>query len=287
MRGRKEGGAGEFLRACRARLRPEDVGLMSGKDGRRVPGLRREELAGLAGMSVSYLIRLEQGRAVTASDEVIDALADALLLDDGDRAHLADLIRVDRYRPRIGDVSDAVEEAGDSIRLMVAGLNAPAWVIGSRGHVLTWNRLAHALLAWNLDFSSPRIPGERPNLLRYHFLDPLNRRLYLDWERTARSAVAYIWTAMTTRPDDPVAHTLVDELCQVSADFARFWAERRLGCRDDEAVELSHPILGRLTVTQQYFSVLNRPDHRLLIVVTEPGSASERAVERLARRLLS
>lgn len=177
---------GEFLRLSRGRLTPEDVGITS-YGARRVPGLRREELAQLAGVSVTYYTRLEQGQSGQASETIIEALARALRLDDDERAHLHDLARpapAKRRRSRPATVRPGTRQ------LITAITDVPAVVLGVRNEILAWNRLGHLLLAGHLDYAAPDRPADRPNLTRMLFLDPHHRDLYPNWREEAARAVA-------------------------------------------------------------------------------------------------
>src|SRR5580692_192447 len=169
---------GGFLRSRRARISPEDVGLRTYGERRRVPGLRREELAQLAGVSVAYYTRLEQGQSRNASDGVLDALSRALQLDGDEIVHLRELARpasgVARRRPR-------PERARPNHRALLHGLgDTPAVLIGRRTDVLGWTPMGHALLAGHLDYAAPDQPGTRPNMIRMVFLDAHMRGLYQD-----------------------------------------------------------------------------------------------------------
>src|SRR6476620_11653257 len=166
----------EFLRVRRARLRPEDVGIQASGQ-RRVPGLRREEIASLAGMSVDYYVRLEQGRDLTPSPSVLDALARALRLDDVEREHLYSLVRPAAPPAHAGgSAPDRPAPIRPGVRLLLDGIPTPAFVIGRRHDILATNRLARAMLA---DFDARPIRSR--NHARWIFLDPATRDLYVDW----------------------------------------------------------------------------------------------------------
>jgi transcriptional regulator with XRE-family HTH domain len=178
---------GEFLRSRRARLRPEDVGVTTYGGRRRVPGLRREELAQLAGVSVAYYTRLEQGQSPNASDAVLEAIAQVLALDEDEWAHLHRLARPEprrRRRPRPERLRPEVRRMIDSFG------DVPALVLGRRCDVLAWNPMAHALIAGHLAADAPVTPEDRPNAARLVFLDPHTRELYADWRRKCRDTVA-------------------------------------------------------------------------------------------------
>lgn len=189
------GPLGAFLQARRARLRPEDVGLRDLGPRRRVAGLRREELAQLAGVSVSYYARLEQGQSRGASAEVLDAIARALLLDDHEREHLDRLAGAARHAPRLR--RPRPEKLADETRDLLRAVDGvPAIVLGRRTDVLAWNTLGHALLAGHLDFLGPDAPARRLNMSRMLFLDPHCQELYADWKRKARAVVGNLRIAV-------------------------------------------------------------------------------------------
>ena len=199
MRPRTE--LGDFLHARRARLRPEDAGLPAYGGRRRVPGLRREELAQLAGVSVGYYTRLEQGQSPNASDAVLDAVARVLRLDDTERAHLYALARP---LPRLRRPADRPERVRPEVRVMIESFgDVPALVIGRFLDVLAWNRMAHALVAGHLDRNAPDHSADRPNAARMVFLDPHARELYGDWPHKARSTVADLRLIAGRYPDAP------------------------------------------------------------------------------------
>jgi transcriptional regulator with XRE-family HTH domain len=179
---------GAFLKACRARVRPEQAGLVSYGDRRRVAGLRREELALLAGVSPSYYARLEQGQSRHASPEVLAAIAAVLALDPVERQHLHVLAesagrrRVTRSAP--------IEQADPALtELLDAMPTVPAIILGRHSDVLAWNPMGHALLLGHLDYACVSVPGRRPNLIELVFLDPDVRALFADWPRKARAVV--------------------------------------------------------------------------------------------------
>jgi transcriptional regulator with XRE-family HTH domain len=185
--GRQTGALGDFLRSRRSRVTPEDAGIVS-YGARRVPGLRREELAQLAGVSVTYYTRLEQGQSTNASKSVIDALSRALSLTEDEHAHLHDLARPVPRKPRRTAKPDHVRQGTKT--LIDAMATVPAVVLGRSTEVLAWNRLGHALIAGHHDFAAPERPGTRPNLTRMLFLDSHTRDLYADWDEEAARAVA-------------------------------------------------------------------------------------------------
>ena len=196
-------------------------------DQRRVSGLRREELALLAGVSASYYARLEQGQSANASAEVLDAIAGALRLDDAERAHLHELAAGTRRRP--GGRRPAPERVTAAVRQLVAALgDVPAVVLGRRSDVLAWNATGHALFAGHVTVDGPDHPARRPNMARLMFLDAHTRALYADWPAKARAVVATLRMASGQHPDDPLLAALVGELPVKSPEFAAMWADHRV-----------------------------------------------------------
>nr|WP_272954865.1 helix-turn-helix transcriptional regulator [Kribbella shirazensis] len=226
---------GEFLQTRRARVRPEDVGLRSGRD-RRVSGLRREEVALLANVSVDYYIRLEQGRAGNPSTTVLTAVADALRLDQAERDHLRRLAcsappvpPKTAVRPQLQAMIDAMHDL-------------PAIVVDRLSNVLAWNAAALEVVA-DFEGSAPR------NLARLYFLDPEAREYYADWQTVAEDAVALLRKASAEYADDTELAALVDELRTASPDFDRFWTSQNVQNRSACPKTLNHPTAGRLTFT--------------------------------------
>ncbi|MFE6776428.1 helix-turn-helix domain-containing protein [Streptomyces sp. NPDC057702] len=277
-----DGRLGEFLRARRARVRPRDVGLPDA-GRRRVPGLRREELALLAGVGVSYYTRLEQGRARGASPRVLDAIGRVLGLDEHGRAHL-DRLSAPTCRPGAGaDAGPERVSAATRALLRTVG-EVPALVVGRRTDVLAWNGLGHALLAGHLDAGGPDRPAARPNLARLLFLDPHGRDLYVEWRRKARAVVSALRHAAGHHPRDTALAALVRELAAGSPEFAALWADHRVHPCEGDEYALRHPVVGPLTVTQQTL-LLPRSPGQALVLVTTADDASRQALTRLARPL--
>ncbi|MBT2384857.1 helix-turn-helix domain-containing protein [Streptomyces sp. ISL-11] len=269
---------GDFLRTRRARLQPADVGLVAYGARRRVPGLRREELAQLAGVSVAYYTRLEQGQSGNASDEVLDALARALRLTPDEHAHLRNLARPGRAGRSPAPVVGA---AGPGVRQLVASMGVPALVLDARYDVLTWNPLSHALLAPHLAFDAPERAEERPNTQRLLFLDGRARELYPRWEEKARRAVASLRLAVGEYPRDRGLTEIVGELSAGSADFAALWSGHPVSACTSGEEFFRHPLVGSMTLA---FEMMRLPDtggQGLLAFSAEPGSSSEAALRLL------
>jgi transcriptional regulator with XRE-family HTH domain len=276
------GPLGDFLQARRARLQPEDVGLRGLGPRRRVAGLRREELAQLAGVSVSYYTRLEQGLSRGASAEVLEAIARALRLDDHEREHLERLADTSRRAPRVR--RPRPERLADETRdLMRAVDDVPAMVLGRRTDVLAWNQLGHALFAGHLDPHSPDDPARRPNTSRMLFLDPHSRELYVDWKRKARAVVGNLRIVVGQHPEDPLLAELIGELTMKSPEFVALWGDHRVTPCDAASYELHHPVVGTVTVTQQALAIARSPGQSLMVCTTPAGSPSEEALALLRR----
>ncbi|VEG46844.1 putative transcriptional regulator [Mycolicibacterium flavescens] len=267
----------EFLRTRRARLRVEDVEIGGTSRVRRVPGLRREEVAQLAGVSVDYYSRLEQGRHLNVSDEVLDAVARALRLDDVERAYLFQIARVNTRRTRRRPAP--VQRVRPGIRRVLETLDdvTPAFVFGRRMDMLAANRLARALIG---DFEA--LPPRERNLLRFTFLDESARELYTDWEEVARDNVAILRLDAGRHPDDPLLTELVGELAVKSDEFRRWWADHNVRERTHGVKRYHHPLVGDLTLNYESVAVLGDPDQTLCIYTADPGSPSETALRLLA-----
>jgi transcriptional regulator with XRE-family HTH domain len=227
-----------------------------------VAGLRREEVAVLAGVSADYLARIEQGRERHPSAQVLDALARGLTLDDEARRHLfalADLVAPVRgHRPR-GHVSPEL------LQLLDAWPATPAMILTPTLDVLARNTLARALYSGF---------GDDDNLLRMTFLDPEGRRFYVDWDRAAEASVANLRAASAGDPDDPALVALVDELTAGSSDFVALWNSHSVRGKTHEAKEFHHTAVGSLTLSYQAFAVSSAPGQQLVVYQAEPGSPS-------------
>lgn len=276
----RTGELGDFLRSRRARLTPDDVGLAS-YGARRVPGLRREELAMLAGVSVTYYTRLEQGQSVNASASVIDAISRALCLDDDERAHLHDLAKPAGRRERRSARSVRIRPG---ITTLLGAMDAvPALALDPATDVLAWNPLGHALVAGHVAFDAPGHAGTRPNLTRMLFQDPHTRELYVDWEHEARRAVASLRLVAGRHRDDRGLAELIGELSIASPAFAGLWAKHPVHNCTSGTKRLDHPMIGRLELG---FEVLHLPDNpgvRLLTYAAGEGSAGQHSLHLLTR----
>ncbi|WP_329430750.1 helix-turn-helix transcriptional regulator [Streptosporangium sp. NBC_01495] len=260
---------GEFLRARREATSPAQVGFLHAPSS-RTPGLRREEVAMLAGVSDSYYIRLEQGRERNPSAQVLGALARVLCLEPDAAAYLYSLAHPG-VRPRAE--TGAVDRVSPSLlRLMHLCPNTPAMVIGRRLDVLAVNPMIEALYEGVTHFD---------NCLRMIYLNPRAADFYPDWEKAARAKTAQLRSAVAADPDDPYLHGLVEELTVHSEEFRHIWARHEVRTRGNEAKELRHPKLGDLTLSWEVLSV-SGTGQKFVALTAEPGSDSERALRELA-----
>jgi transcriptional regulator with XRE-family HTH domain len=261
---------GEYLRARRELVQPEEVGLPN-LGRRRTPGLRREEVAMLAGVSADYYIRLEQGRDQHPSAQVLDALARVLQLDEDATAHLHGLAQPPAQRRRRGSRPERPPAA--IVELMMSWPATPAYVFGRYLDVLAANPMATALAPW---FT----PGE--NLVRGAFLDPRRRELRPDWERSLGGTVAALRANVGPDIDDPRLTELVGELSLRSEEFRQLWARHDARPKGTGTTTLHHPQVGRLELSYTKFPIPDTDRQTLSIYHAAPGSASERALAVLA-----
>jgi transcriptional regulator with XRE-family HTH domain len=264
---------GDFLRSRRALVDPRSAGMPDDGRLRRVPGLRREELAQLAHLSVDYVVRLEQGRTRRVSRSVLDALADALQLAPDEREYLftvADVAPAQTPRASSGtrpDVAPRLRQLLDTMH------DVPALVLRRGMEVLAWNRGAAALLT---DFGG--LPPAERNLIRLTFLDPDFRALYADWPRAARECVAFLRNEAGRTPHDRALLALVDELNARDPDFRQWWASHQVRGARQLTKTYHHPLAGTLTLDVQQFTVDTHPDQLLVAYTAEPDSPSYEAL---------
>ncbi|HET9382796.1 MAG TPA: helix-turn-helix transcriptional regulator [Streptomyces sp.] len=271
---------GDFLKSRRAALRPEDVGITPHPTRRRVNGLRREELAMLSGVSITHYTRLEQGRATSASDGVLEAIARTLRLTDDETAHLKALARPAAASSR--PAPPRVEHAGASARQLLAAMtDVPALVLDRRNDVLAWNHLGHALLAAHLPAESPDAPAARPNLTRMLFLDERYRELYTNWNEEAQLAVASLRLVAGRHPDDRSLAELVGQLTMNSNEFAARWARHPVRTCTSGVKHLRHPLVGAMDLSFENLVLPGTSGQRLIAYTAEPGSPSEAALRLL------
>jgi transcriptional regulator with XRE-family HTH domain len=259
---------GEFLRARRELTRPEDHGLPVGR--RRVPGLRREEVAMLAGISAEYYLRLERGRDRHPSAQVVEALARVLDLDDESTAYLASLA-TPAPRPPRRSRREPERVAPEIVRLLDAMAGVPAFVMGRCMDVLAHNRLAELLCG---------VPGDG-NIVRHVFLEPAARSLYPDWSEVAEETVAALRASAADVPDDPRLVTLVGELSVRSGEFRRLWARHDVRAKAAGSKRLVSPAVGEVTVSWETLAVTSAPGQLLIAYSAEPGSPTAEALAAL------
>ncbi|MDQ2661625.1 MAG: helix-turn-helix transcriptional regulator [Actinomycetota bacterium] len=269
------------MSASRARLAPDDVGIDEGLGRRRVPGLRREEIAMLAGVSSSYYTRLEQGQALHASTQVIDALSRALQLSEVERDHLHALARGSQGLPVA--LEPAEEVVDETLLELVESLGAtPAMVFGRRRDILAWNATGHALFAGHLEFDEVRDPSRRPNATQLVFLDAHTRELYVDWDEKALASVGHLRLLAAKYPDDARLLALLGRLTVNSSEFAEMWASNRVRPSNSATYRMRHPLVGSLSVTQQLLTAAQAPGQTVVICTAPAGSSSSEALGLLA-----
>jgi transcriptional regulator with XRE-family HTH domain len=262
---------GEFLRARRARVRPGDVGLPSGTGPRRTTGLRREEIAALAGLSIDYYIRLEQGKETNPSGPILDGLARALRLNEEEHAHLYALANhAARRTARV--VSRASRVVRPGVRQLLETVRpCPAYVLTRTSDLLAANPEALTLFAGLADW-----PPERRNTIRYTFLHPAARELFADWEHAAETTAAHLRSLAADTPDDPDVSALIAELLDYSPEFSRLWQRHDVRQRRGEAKPFRHPQIGEFTLT---YEVLYLADgQRMTVYQAEPGTRDHDAM---------
>jgi transcriptional regulator with XRE-family HTH domain len=269
----------EFIASRRARITPVQAGLPDyGGTHRRVKGLRREEVAMLAGVSVDYYTRLERGNLAGASESVLDALARALQLDEAERAHLFDLARAANASPAIRRRSTPARRVRPGVqRVLDAMTEAPAWIRNGHADILATNRLGRALYA--PVFEDPVQP---PNTARFAFLTARARDFYREWDRTATEMVAVLRAAAGRDPYDRALTDLVGELSTRSEEFRIRWAAHDVLFHRTGRKNLHHPVVGDLDLTYEAFELPAEPGLTMLVYTAEPDTATAEALSFLA-----
>jgi len=277
-RGDVRGEIREFLSTRRARISPEQAGLPTyGGDRRRVSGLRREEVALLAGISSEYYTRLERGYATGVSESVIDGIAHALQLDEAERAHLLDLIRTagttrpPRRRPARQRVRPTVQRVLDSM------VGTPAFVLNGRLDILAANQLGFAL--YSPIYVDPVRP---PNNARFIFLDPHATEFFRDWDKVANDTVALLRAQAGRDHYDRQLSDLIGELSTRSEEFRVRWAAHNVRIHTTGVKLIHHPVVGDLELAFESFPLAADPSQGLLTYTAEPGSPSQDALRLLA-----
>jgi transcriptional regulator with XRE-family HTH domain len=272
----------DFLASRRAKITPEQVGLpTSGR--RRVPGLRREEVAVLAGVSTEWYTRLEKGHISGVSEEVLGAVARALQLDDDERTYLFDLSRAARPTHRPPSRRKDVEVPSRIQWLLDSTTMSSAFVRNGRMDVVASNALARALHAPMFESETVDKHG-RANIARYIYLDPGAQHFFVDWEAAGVATAALLRAEAGREPHDRALRELVGELSTLSPDFRNQWAAHDVRIRHDGVKRMRHPEVGRLELTYQSLDLpmVNRAVHDLTYYTAEPGSASEERLRLLA-----
>ncbi|MER6679896.1 helix-turn-helix domain-containing protein [Streptomyces olivaceoviridis] len=270
------GGIGEFLKTRRARIQPTDVGLpVLGR--RRVPGLRREELAQLAGVSVDYYTRLERGRARNASDAILDAIADVLRLDATEREHLRHLARPSGPAAGRRGAGGAGERVRPGLLRLLAMMEAvPACVLGRRTDVLAYNAMADALYGFS------DMPTEHRNAARHTFLHPGVEDFYADWHAVAEEAVAFLHLDVGRHPNDRRLAALIGELSMHSDTFRTLWAAHPVQDKTHGTKHICHPVVGELELGYETLLLPGDLDQCLVVYTAPAGSPSEDRLRLLA-----
>jgi transcriptional regulator with XRE-family HTH domain len=266
----------DFLRSRRDRIRPSSVGLPDG-GRRRAPGLRRAEVAQLAGISPDYYMRLEQGRGIRPSPSVLDGLAQALVLNADERDHL---YRLALSMPSPPNAPAPVQQDGPvhpGVRRLLDEIDpVPAYVINGRLDVLAWNRTAAALMR-----DLAELPWPRRNMLRYALCDPRARTFYVEWEEVARHGVAQLRTATGRDPGDPATEALIGELSRTPW-FGAWWDRQDVKGPGMGRKEYRHPVVGRITLDYIGMILPGTPDHQFVTLTAPEEGPSREALDRLA-----
>lgn len=271
----------EFLTTRRARITPEQAGLpVFGHRQRRVPGLRREEVALLAGMSTEYYVRLERGNAKGVSEAVLEGISRALHLDDAERSHLYDLIRTANKgtHPRRRRGPLRVQQVRPAVQQMIDAMTAlPTIVQNERLDLIASNRLGAAF--YSEMYVQPQRP---PNFGRFLFLDPRSRNFYRDWNDAARQTVALLRSAAGRAPYDRVLSDLVGELSTRSDDFRTLWAAHNVRLHHSGSKLVHHPIVGDLDLTFEGLTIGSDQGLSIIAYTAEPGSTTHDSLQLLA-----
>lgn len=273
----------EFLTTRRARITPEQAGLPVYGANRRVTGMRREEVALLAGISVEYYTRLERGSVGSVSDGVLDGLVHALQLDEAERDHLYRLVRAAGTpagrAPRRTPVKKRVRP---TVQRIVDQMPMPAYLRNSRFDILVANDLGRALYSPLYDQAAAHTPGQPPNSARFCFLDPVATEYFVDYDKVANDCVAYLRAEAGRDPYDKDLSELVGELSTRSDDFRRRWAAHDVRYHRTGRKRLHHPLVGDLELDYEAFELAGDPGQRINVYTAPPDSASEEALKLLA-----
>jgi transcriptional regulator with XRE-family HTH domain len=273
----------EFLASRRARITPDQAGLPAYGGNRRVKGLRREEVALLAGVSIDYYIRMERGDLAGASESVLDGVANALHLDDAEREHLFTLARsagptsTRRSRPSPATVRPVIQQILDAIT------DAPAWIRTGRHDILAMNTLARALYSPVLDSAVAGATAKRAaNTTRFMYLDPAARDFFIDYDRLATDAAAMLQLEAGRNPRDRDLITLVGELSTQSELFRQHWASHNVKFHRSGRKRLRHPVVGDLDLNFEAMELSSEPELRLNIYTADPHTPTADGLKLLA-----
>jgi len=268
----------DFLRSRRARIAPEQVNLVAGRS-RRVPGLRREEVALLAGVSVDYYAQLERGDLGGASDEVLHAIARALRLDDAETAHLFDLARsVQPSSARLRRPNRGAQAVRPSLQRFVDAIDAPVWVRNDRMDFVATNNLGRAL--FSPIFALPERPANNARFVFLH--EDQSRSFYVDWEQKAGDIVATLRGYAGQHPHDRELRDLIGELATKSTTFSGLWARHDVRFHHTGSKRIHHPVVGELELDYESFELSSDPGWHLFAYSAEPQSASDERLRVLA-----
>lgn len=266
----------EFLTSRREKITPEQAGLQAYGRNRRVKGLRREEVAVLASISVEYYTRLERGNATGASEEVLEAISRALQLDEAERAHLFDLVRLANSPSRQRRRRPSQERVRPSVQRVLDTITAPAYVRNGRLDLLAANALGRALYSPAFEMTTGV-----PNMARFIFLSPDATDFFDDWDLIASDAVAILRAEAGRDPYDVQLSNLIGELSTRSDDFRVRWAAHNVKFHRSGAKSLHHPLVGELTLDYEALELAGDAGQRILIYSAEPMSASQQALDLL------
>jgi transcriptional regulator with XRE-family HTH domain len=270
---------GEFLRARRDAADPEDLHLPD-YGRRRVAGIRREELAALAGVSTSYYVRIEQG-SVTASAAVLESIASALRLDDDDRQHMFQLARTRDYGPDAAGPTRLPEPIAQLLRTLTT---VPVGVLAHDMTVLGWNRLAHAVFASHVDFDAPWSTPGGVNWARMLFCDERSRALFVNWDPVTVDLAGRLRASFARDPNDPAVQAIVEELRATSERFETLWRWQHVRERPLGTAHLNHPSVGALELSDTILRPADADDQLVIVFQAEPGSPTEQRLRQLSRR---
>jgi len=269
----------EFLTSRRAKITPEQAKLPAYGGNRRVAGLRREEVAMLAGVSVDYYTKLERGNFGSVSEGVLEALVRALQLDEAEREHLFHLANA-TATVRPGGHREASQQVRQAVQRVVDGLSdAPAFVRNNRRDLLASNALGRALYSPIYEGTPP---GQPVNTVRYLFFDPSARDFFRDWKKAAADVVANLRTEVGRDPHDRVLQELIGDLLARSTEFSTLWASHDVRYHDTGFKSVHHPEIGDVDLTFETMELPADPGQALIVYGTEPGSASEASLRLLA-----